>query len=45
VQYDELKTLLTHLYGMFGDRIFRWGSEQTMHGLTRATSLFIGAET
>jgi len=33
VQYDELKALLTHLYGMFGDRIFRWGSEQTMHGL------------
>ena len=33
VQYDELKLLLTHLYGMFGDRIFRWGSEQTMHGL------------
>jgi len=33
VQYGELKELLTHLYGMFGDRIFRWGSEQTMHGL------------
>lgn len=33
VDYDELKTLLTHLYGLFGERIFRWGSEQTMHGL------------
>lgn len=33
VEYSELKTLLSHLYGMFGDRIFRWGSEQTMHGL------------
>lgn len=33
VDYGELKALLTHLYGMFGDRIFRWGSEQTMHGL------------
>jgi hypothetical protein len=33
VQYGELKDLLTHLYGMLGDRIFRWGSEQTMHGL------------
>lgn len=34
VRYDELKDLLTYLYGMLGDRIFRWGSEQTMHGLT-----------
>ncbi len=33
VDYAELKELLTHLYGLFGDRIFRWGSEQTMHGL------------
>ena len=33
VQYGELKDLLTYLYGMLGDRIFRWGSEQTMHGL------------
>jgi hypothetical protein len=33
VQYDELKELLAHLYGMLGDRIFRWGSEQTIHGL------------
>jgi hypothetical protein len=33
IQFDELKYLLTHLYGLFGDRIFRWGSEQTMHGL------------
>jgi hypothetical protein len=33
VEYGELKELLAHLFGMFGDRIFRWGSEQTMHGL------------
>jgi hypothetical protein len=33
VDYGELKVLLTHLYGIFGDRIFRWGAEQTMHGL------------
>ncbi len=33
VEYVELKRLLTHLYGLFGERIFRWGSEQTMHGL------------
>lgn len=33
VDYGELKALLTFLYDMLGDRIFRWGSEQTMHGL------------
>lgn len=33
VAYGELKQLLSHLYGLFGDRIFRWGAEQTMHGL------------
>jgi hypothetical protein len=33
VDYSQLKELLTHLYGILGDRIFRWGSEQTMHGL------------
>lgn len=33
VNYGELKNLLTHLYEILGDRIFRWGSEQTMHGL------------
>lgn len=33
VRYSELKELLAHLYSMLGDRIFRWGSEQTMHGL------------
>ncbi len=33
VRYDELKELLMHLYAMFGDRIFRWGAEQTVHGL------------
>ena len=33
VDYAKLKRLLTHLYDLFGDRIFRWGAEQTMHGL------------
>lgn len=33
VRYGELKTLLSHLYELFGERIFRWGAEQTMHGL------------
>lgn len=33
VEYGELKRLLAHLYGLFGERIFKWGSEQTMHGL------------
>ena len=33
VNYSELKNLLAHLYEILGDRIFRWGSEQTMHGL------------
>jgi hypothetical protein len=33
IDFAELKRLLGHLYGLFGDRIFRWGAEQTMHGL------------
>lgn len=33
VDYGELKKLLSHLYDLFGERIFRWGAEQTMHGL------------
>lgn len=33
VRYDELKELLMHLYDRFGDRIFRWGAEQAVHGL------------
>lgn len=33
VNYAELKDLLSHLYSLFGEAIFRWGSEQTMHGL------------
>jgi hypothetical protein len=33
VDFGELKGLLSHLYGMLGDAIFRWGAEQTMHGL------------
>lgn len=34
VDYTQLKNLLSHLYEKFGDMIFRWGAEQTMHGLT-----------
>lgn len=33
VQFAELRILLKLLFDMFGDRIFRWGAEQTMHGL------------
>lgn len=33
IDYGELNVLLKHLYGRFGEHIFRWGSEQTMHGL------------
>lgn len=33
IDYKRLKALLNHLFGLFGERIFRWGSEQTMHGL------------
>jgi hypothetical protein len=33
VNYGDLKQLLSHLYGLFGDRIFRWGAEQTTHGM------------
>ncbi len=30
---QEIGALLEVLHAMFGDRIFRWGSEQTVHGL------------
>lgn len=33
VEYNELKRLLFHLYSLFGERIYKWGSEQTIHGL------------
>lgn len=33
IRYTDLKLLLLYLHQRFGDRIFRWGSEQTMHGL------------
>ncbi len=33
VQYGPLKELLAKLHSMFGDQIFRWGAEQTVHGL------------
>lgn len=33
VEYTELKRLLSHLFSLYGERIYKWGSEQTMHGL------------
>jgi lipopolysaccharide biosynthesis glycosyltransferase len=33
VDFKELRELLTCLYAKFGDRIFRWGAEQAIHGL------------
>lgn len=33
VNFSELRELLRLLYTRFADRIFRWGSEQTTHGL------------
>ena len=33
IQYDKLKRLFELLYSRYGDRIFRWGAEQTVHGL------------
>ncbi|WP_431065177.1 hypothetical protein [Methylotuvimicrobium sp.] len=33
VNLVELKALLTNLHNRFADRIFKWGSEQTIHGL------------
>lgn len=33
VDYGELGILLRHLHAKFGTKIFRWGSEQTVHGL------------
>lgn len=33
VSLRELGALLAVLHEMFGERIFRWGSEQTVHGL------------
>ncbi len=33
IRYDALKHLLEELHGLLGERIFRWGAEQTMHGL------------
>jgi hypothetical protein len=33
VDFDELKVLLEELYKRFGDRIFKWGAEQTIHGM------------
>jgi hypothetical protein len=34
VRIDELGALFHALYRRFGERIFRWGAEQTVHGLT-----------
>ena len=33
INFAELKTLFELLHEKFGDRIFRWGAEQTTHGL------------
>ena len=33
IDFNELKILFEHLFEKFGDRIFRWGAEQTTHGL------------
>ncbi len=33
VNFPELRELFEVLYARFGDRIFRWGAEQTTHGL------------
>lgn len=33
IEFGELKRLLEALFDRFGDRIYRWGSEQTIHGL------------
>ncbi len=33
IDFSELKILFEHLYTNFGDQIFRWGAEQTTHGL------------
>ena len=33
VEYGELRRLLSHIYSLYGERIFKWGSEQTVHGL------------
>ena len=33
IDFNELKVLFELLYEKFGDRIFRWGAEQTTHGL------------
>ncbi len=33
IRFQELKRLLLELHKRFGKRIFRWGAEQTIHGL------------
>lgn len=33
IELDELDKLFSLLYEKFGDKIFKWGSEQTTHGL------------
>ncbi len=33
IKYDELKQLFELLFEKFGDKIFKWGAEQTVHGL------------
>ncbi len=33
INFSELEKLFKLLHGKFGDKIFRWGAEQTTHGL------------
>lgn len=33
IKFDDLNKLFTLLHDMFGDKIFLWGAEQTVHGL------------
>jgi lipopolysaccharide biosynthesis glycosyltransferase len=33
LRFPELKRLLLELHKRFGERVFRWGAEQTIHGL------------
>ena len=33
INYGELKTLLENLHSKFSEKIFKWGAEQTIHGL------------
>jgi hypothetical protein len=38
IRFDALKKLFEVLFSRYGDRIFRWGAEQTVHGLNLCAS-------